>query len=228
MVEPTTGRVYYLFVPYSYRSDRPAPLIVTCHGTDPFDVAAYQIGEWKKLAENHGCILICPKMVATDGILGAGGIGRLLQDERLILSIFGQLHFLYNIDRKNVLLTSFSGGGFPVYFVGLRHPDVFSVVSARNCNFNRRAVEGWYPPEALDTPVKVYYGQKDPAAIRSQSAKAIRFLREAGFRTVAAEVIPGSGHQRRPEVAMKFFLEHWNGTPPPFRDVSAGGKKRAK
>jgi len=217
--EPITGGVYYLFVPYSYRPDKPAPLIVTCHGTDPFDVAARQIGEWKKLAENHGCILICPKLSSTDGIFGAGSISRLLRDERLIMSIIGQLHFLYNIDRKNVLMTGFSGGGFPVYFVGLRHPDVFTAIAARNCNFNADSLAGWYPPEARATPVIVYYGQNDPGAIRSQSKKAIAYLRKAGFRTVETAVIPGAGHVRHPEVAMRFWLAHWRGLPPPFRDA---------
>jgi poly(3-hydroxybutyrate) depolymerase len=222
MVEPITGRVYYLFVPDTYTPDKPAPVIVSCHGTDPFDVAAYHVGEWKKLAENHGCILVCPKMVSTDGILGAGAVNPLLRDECLIMAVIGQLHYLYNIDRRNILITGFSGGGFPVYFVGLRHPDVFSAIAARNCNFNRRSVDGWYPPEARNTPIKVYYGQNDPGAIRAQSEAAIAYLHESGFTTVETEVIPGAGHERHPEVAMKFWLRHWNGVPPPYRDIYTG------
>ena len=219
MIEPNTGQYYYLFVPYTYRPDKPAPLIVSCHGTDPFDVAAYHVGEWKKLAENHGCILVCPKLTSTDGILGAGPIDKLLYDERVIMSIIGQLHYLYNIDRRNVLMTGFSGGGFPVYFVGLRHPDVFTAIAARNCNFNERSVDGWYPPEAKRIPIKVYYGQNDPAAIRIQSQQAVAYFRRQGFRVVETEVIPGAGHERHPEVAMKFWLKHWNGQAPPFRDI---------
>ncbi|MHC4717240.1 MAG: hypothetical protein ACYS5V_09740 [Planctomycetota bacterium] len=217
--EATTGRVYYLFVPDTYDPAEPAPVIVSCHGTDPFDVAAHQVGEWKKLAEAHGCILVCPKMVSTDGIFGAGGAGRLLRDEQMILSIIGQLHYRYNIDRKNILLTGFSGGGFPVYFVGFRHPDVFTAVVPRNCNFNADSIDGWYPPEAKSIPIKVYYGQNDPAAIRTQSEEAIEYLRENRFRVVETEIIPGAGHERHPEVAMKFWLKHWNGAAPPYRDV---------
>ncbi len=213
MIESITGGLYYLFVPDTYRRDHPAPLIVSCHGTDPFDVAAYQVGEWKKLAEDYGCILVCPKLRSTDGIFGSGDIGQLLRDERLIMTILGQLHYLYNIDRRNVLMTGFSGGGFPVYFVGLRHPDVFTVVAARNANFSRHALEGWYPPEALGTPLIVYYGQNDPGAIRTQSDEAVAYLRGAGF-SVETAVLGGSGHERHPEVAMRFWLKHWNGTPP--------------
>ncbi len=209
MIEPISGRLYYLYVPSGYRRGIPAPLIVSCHGTDPFDVAAHQVGEWKMLAERHGCILVCPKLTSSDGIFGSGAIGQLLRDEQLIMTIIGQMHYLYDIDRRNVLMTGFSGGGFPAYFVGLRHPDVFTTVVARNCNFNYRSVQGWYPPEALKTPVMVYYAQNDPAAIQIQSEAAIDFLRAEGF-TVKSAVVPRGGHERTPEVAMRFWLDNWN------------------
>ena len=131
-----------------------------------------------------------------------------------------QLQYVYNIDRSNVLMTGFSGGGFPVYFLGLRHPDIFTCVVARNANFNRSSIQGWYPPEALRQPIMVYYGQNDPGAIQSQSEAAITFLSSSGFRVKTA-VIPGVGHDRHPEVAMNFWLSHWHGTPPIRRPVLA-------
>ncbi len=215
-VEPITGRSYYLMIPHTYRRGTPAPVIVTCHGTDPFDTAGLHAREWQRLAERHNCILVCPKLTSTDGILGSGPTGPLLNDEKLIIAILGHLHRLYDIDRRNILITGFSGGGFPTYFVGLRHPDIFSVVVARNCNFSRRALEGWYPPEAAGTPVMVYWGENDFAAIRGQSGSAARYLRSKGFKPATA-VLPRIGHERAPEVAMKFFLANFHGPPPPFR-----------
>lgn len=223
--EATTGRQYYLFVPDTYDPAKPTPLVISCHGTAPFDVAAHHVREWKKLAEAHGCILVCPKMVSTDGILGVGSVNKLLRDEQMILSIIGQLHYRYNIDRKNVLITGFSGGGFPVYFVGLRHPDIFAAIVPRNCNFNANAIDGWYPSEAKDIPIKVYYGSYDPGAIRGQSKRAIKYLRANRFRMLETEVIRGAGHERHPEVAMKFWLRHWNGVAPEYRDIYVKSKK---
>jgi predicted esterase len=72
------------------------------------------------------------------------------------------------------------------------------VVVARNCNFSERNLEGWYPPEAIKTAIMVYYGENDPATIRSQSENAIRYLRSKGFQVETAE-IPGVGHERHPE-----------------------------
>jgi len=205
--EPSTGRAFYIYVPSTYQHDRPAPLIITCHGTPPYDVADHHIREWKMLGEKNGCIVVAPTLIATDGILGDGPIVGMLNNEKFILSIISLLGYRYNIDRANIMITGFSGGGFPTYWVGLRHPDVFSCVVARNCNFSEHNLDGWYPPDAVKTAVYVYWGANDPAAIKSQSDNAIRYLQAKGF-SVTSEEIPGAGHERHPEVAMTFFLRH--------------------
>jgi len=211
--DPTTGRAYYLYVPSTYRHDRPAPLIVTCHGTPPYDVAEYHIREWKMQAELNGCIVVAPTLIATDGLLGDGPLVGMLADERYILSIISNLSYRYNIDRANIMITGFSGGGFPTYWVGLRHPEIFSVITARSANFNQPNLEGWFNGEATATPVMVYYGENDPGSIRSQSEAAVAYLRSRGF-TVTSRAIPGLGHERRPEIAMDFFRKHWRPAQP--------------
>lgn len=203
-VDPVTGRGYYIYLPTSYRHDRPSPLIVSCHGSPPFDVSRHHIQELKMLGEQNGCIVVAPDLIATDGVLGDGPIVGMLEDERRILSLISVLGYRYNIDRANIMITGFSGGGFPAYWVGFRNPDVFSVVAARNCNFSRSNLEGWYPPEARKVRTIIYYGQNDPGAISTQSKRGIQYLRSQGF-TVATATIPGSGHERKPEVAMQFF-----------------------
>ncbi len=207
-IDATTGRGYWIYIPSTYRHDRPAPLIITCHGTPPYDVSSMHIREWKWLAEQNGCIVVAPELQATDGILGDGPLVGMMADEKTVLSLIGQLGYRYNIDRANIMITGFSGGGFPSYWVGLRHPDIFSVVVARNCNFSEGNLDGWYPPEAASMPVMVYYGENDPAAIQTQSRNAIKYLKSKGF-DVETTVIPGAGHERHPEVAMEYFRRHW-------------------
>jgi poly(3-hydroxybutyrate) depolymerase len=207
--DPATGRGFWLYVPSTYRPERPAPLIISCHGTPPYDVSRHHILELKWYAEQNGCILVAPDLIATDGIFGDGPTVGMLSDERYILSIISMLGYRYNIDRANVMLTGFSGGGFPAYWVGLRHPDVFTVIVIRNGNFSQSNVDNWWCPDALRSPVKIYYGQNDPPTIRSQSENGIQYLRSRGF-SVETEIIPGVGHERHPEVAMDFFRRHMN------------------
>ena len=205
--DPATGRAYCIYVPSTYRHQKAAPLIISCHGTPPYDVADHHIREWKWYGEQSGCIVVAPTLVATDGLLGDGPIIGMLQCERFIMSIVSLLGYQYNIDRANIMITGFSGGGFPTYWVGLRHPDVFSTVVARNCNFSKHNLDGWYPPEAVKSSVMVYYGSNDPGTIQAQSKAAVAYLRSKGF-SVATKVIDGAGHERHPEVAMEFFLRN--------------------
>lgn len=183
------------------------PLIVSCHGSPPFDVANHHVREWKWLAETYGCIAVAPTLVGTDGIFGDGPISAMLTNEHVILSVISTLGYRYNIDRANVMITGFSGGGFPTYWVGLRHPDVFTVVAARNCNFNKRNLDGWFSPDGLKRPVIVYWGENEPGPIVMQSQDAVSYLRSRGY-VVATAIVPGSGHDRHPEVAMRFFLSN--------------------
>lgn len=221
-VHPGTGDRYWLYVPSTYRPDRPAPLIVSCHGTPPYDVSAHHIREWKDLGERHGCIILAPELQATDGILGDGPIVGMLECERRILSLISLLGYRFNIDRANIMITGFSGGGFPTYWVGLRHPEVFSVVVARNCNFSQGNLSGWMTPEARKCAIKIYYGSNDPLPIIVQSRMGIEYLREQGF-SVESEVLSGKGHQRQPEVAMDFFLRNLR-PPRPSAPVRAPGQ----
>lgn len=206
-VNPANGRGYWLYVPSSYRHDRPMPLIISCHGSPPFDVANDHIREWKMLCEENGCIVVAPDLIATDGILGDGPIVGMVADERYILSLLSTLGYRYNIDKANVMITGFSGGGFPTYWVGLRNPEVFSVIAGRNCNFSPDNLDGWYTPQAKDALVLIYYGENDPGTIAIQSRIGINYLKSRGF-NVSTATVPGKGHERHPEVAMRFFREH--------------------
>jgi len=213
--EPITGRTYKLYVSSRYNRSRPAPVIISLHGTAPWDTADRQAMEWKKIAEDQGAILVCPTLLSSGGMFPPGDTQLhklLLQDELFLLTILGQLHFKFNIDRRNIFLTSWSGGGFPLWFIGLRHPDIFSAICARQSNFRRSTVDGWYPDAARQMPVLIFYGSSDLAPIVNQSKNAYGYLTEKGFQSVTITTTPG-GHVRHPEIAIEFFLRHWQRGP---------------
>ena len=215
-MDPVSKRAYWIYVPSTYSHSRPHPLIVTCHGTPPYDVANHHIREFKMLGEEHGCIVVAPELIATDGLIGDGPIVGMLDDERFVLSLVSLLGYRYNLDRANVMITGFSGGGFPAYWVGLRHPDVFSALVARSCNFSEHNLDGWFPPEAVSINVMIYHTENDPGTITSQSQRAIKYLQSKGF-NLETRVIPNIGHERRPDVAMEFFRENWRRPIPTFK-----------
>ena len=217
--DPGTNQEFWLYVPSTYRHNKCMPVIISCHGTPPYDIADHHIREWKSLGEKHGCIIIAPRMNATDGILGDGPIVGMKANERAILSILSLLGYRYNIDRANIMITGFSGGGFPTYWVGMRRWDVFSAIVARNCNFSKSNLDTWFSRENLPSQqppsIMIYYGEHDPGTIIAQSKKAITYFREIKLLT-ETKIIPGAGHERRPEVAMEFFQKNLRKSRPSF------------
>ncbi len=77
--DPRTGRTFYLYVPSTYSYTKAMPVIVSCHGTPPFDVHSHHIDEWKALGEKYGCIILSPALIGTDGILGDGPVSSMMQ-----------------------------------------------------------------------------------------------------------------------------------------------------
>ena len=224
--EPITGRAYKLYISSKYNRNQPAPVIISLHGTAPWDTADRQVREWKSIAEDCGAILICPTLRSSDGIFPAGDGGLLnllLQDERLVMTILGELHYKFNIDRRNIFLTSWSGGGYPLWFIGLRHPDIFTAICSRQSTFRRGALDGWYPEGARLMPVLIFHGTADVARVVHQSREAYDYLVSQGFRDVRIMSVRG-GHARHPEVALKFFRQHWRRGPyrPGMRRASVG------
>ena len=86
-VDRATGRTYWIYVPTTYHKSSPSPLIITCHGSPPYDVANMHIREWKMLGEKNNCIVVAPVLTATDGIIGDGPTSGMLADERYIMSL---------------------------------------------------------------------------------------------------------------------------------------------
>ncbi len=213
--DPVTRRAYRLYVSSKYDRMKPAPMIISLHGTRPWDTAARQLKEWKKIAEDQGAILVCPELRGSDGIFPAGDANMtelLLRDERFVLTVIGQLHYKYNIDRRNIFLTSWSGGGYPLWFIALRHPDMFAAACARQSMFRASAVDGWYPDAAKRMPILIFYGTLDLPPVVSQSKLAHEYLQANGFQNARIITTKG-GHSRHPDVAMQFFLRHWRTGP---------------
>ena len=71
----------------------------------------------------------------------------------------------YNVDRKTVLLTGFSAGGFPMFYTGLRHPELFGMLVAMSCNSSDELFDAIpLTPEArrlqvIHMPVVAFWGR---------------------------------------------------------------------
>jgi len=199
---------YWLYVPSYYDPQRTWPLVVTLHGTNPWDSSVLQIMEWKALAEEKGFLVVAPDLRSTQGILPV--IHSLWEkdlaaDDRAILAVLAELRSKYNIDPQAVLLTGFSAGGYPLYYTGLRHPERFGMLIARACNSSMDIFEGAPILDAAkDMPIIIYWGRDDAKPIRDQSWQAYRWLRQHSYLRTERHIIRG-GHIRHPELAWRYW-----------------------
>ena len=218
LTEPITKNDYLLYVPSYYSDDRDWPMVVTLHGTNPYDGQTRQILEWKDTAERYGLIVVAPKLESTQGYVPVipsvwyVDHDRLARDEKAILAVMEDVKRRYRIAQRPpgadgmpgkdlVLLTGFSSGGFPLFYTGLRNPYLFDMLIARDVNCTTDMLESIaITDEARKLPIVIFWGKDDLAAIRDQSWATFRFLREHKFWGAERKTIEG-GHLRRPDVA---------------------------
>lgn len=202
-----TRAKYYLYVPSPYQPNRTWPLVILCHGTNPYDTAWYEIKEWAAFAERNGIIVAAPELDGVRGDIPPSAERQLVlqrADERTILGCVSAIRAAYQIADERIFMTGWSAGGYAVLHTGLRHPDVFRALAVRQGNFDADFMAD--VPGRLDPwqPVYIYYGTLD--FVKEQTRAAIEWLRDKGM-YVQDEGVPGS-HRRLPaSMAWDFFRD---------------------
>jgi len=204
-----TDAKYYLYVPERYSDRRRWPLVVLCHGTNPWDTAWSQMREWAGFAEEKGIIVVAPHLVGVRGDFPPSPEEQLKfqrEDERTILGVVSAIKAGHRIADEAVFLCGWSAGGYAVLYTGLRNPDVFRALAVRQSNFDAAYMSE--TEHALDRyqPIFMSYGMAD--LVRKQSEAAIAWLRERGMCIEEHQTL---GAHRRIDVS---------GTWDRFRDVS--------
>ena len=205
-----TDRPYYLYVPSTYNPKLAYPVVITLHGTFPWDTSVMQIMEWKALAEKEQCIVVAPALNSAEGILPVAWSLRkktLDSDDTHILAVLDELATTHTIDPSRVMLSGFSAGGYAMYYTGLRHPERFSMLVARACNTDEKIFTTLTPTAAMQKlPIVIMVGKYD-SVLQKHSWIAFRWLRTHGWtKELAKRKEYEGGHLRRPEDA----YEWWN------------------
>jgi poly(3-hydroxybutyrate) depolymerase len=214
VVEATTGTPYWIYVPSTYSEERDWPLVITLHGTNPWDTYTAQILEWKALAEEKGFIVVAPNLASSQGIFPhvsrPSWYQDLEKDERNILAILDEVKGKYRIERdpNAVMLSGFSAGGYAMFHTGLKNPSRFGMLIARACNTDVQMMEELIPitDAAKRMPISIYWG-KDEEVLTKQGYAVFEYLRRHGYKQAKMQEVAG-GHLRRPELAYKQWLAH--------------------
>lgn len=209
LTEPQTGYRYYMYVPSWHNNESKWPVVVTCHGTEPFDTSWQQIMEWRALGEAYGLLVISPELRGTNSIRTLSApdqIRRQHEDERAILNMVQKAIVSLNGDPNRVYMVGWSGGGYAVYHTGLRNPKVFRGLAIRMGNFDEQFVADVPPRIDPYQPVFVLLASEDIPGINAQVRAGFRWMRDQGMKRVTLREIPGI-HQRKPKVAFTLLRD---------------------
>lgn len=193
---------YELYVPRSYRADRPTPLIVALHGlgSTPAQVIRYQ--GLTALAEERGYIVVAPMGYNTRGWYGSMGPGRpggpLARasdpdnlgelSERDVLNVLALVRRELSVDSSRVFLFGHSMGGGGALHLAMTHPQLWAGVAPV-------APAIYSSPDGLRTmqhvPVIVIHGDQDRLVNVGISRRWTGMMEQLGMRHRYIEIAGG-------------------------------------
>jgi pimeloyl-ACP methyl ester carboxylesterase len=194
--------------PETARHGRRWPLVVTFHGMKPFDGAYSQAREWQGEADRFGFIVVAPRLRAPDSM--AQFPVRTIRpdfesDEEATLAILDHVFETTQADRRNVLATSWSSGGYLAHYMLNRHPERFTCLGVRQSNFSESILDAGIAARSCAHPILIVNTENDLAVCKRESTAAVDWYKKQGYRNVAWFRVKGLGHERTPEFAADFF-----------------------
>jgi polyhydroxybutyrate depolymerase len=155
-------RRFLLYVPKSYDSSRPTPLVITIHGFAQWPAHQAEISRWNKLADEQGFIVVYPagtQFPMRWNSYGRPGTPSSEQEVQFISNLIDHLQKKYNIDPHRVYANGLSNGAGMAVLLSCRLSDRIAAIGG---------VAGAYgmPWSACQTPRRVpmmiFHGTADP------------------------------------------------------------------
>jgi polyhydroxybutyrate depolymerase len=126
-------REYLLYVPKSYDSTTPTPLVISMHGGAGWPAMQRDVSKWNRLAEHNEFIVVYPAGVRL------GGTGPrawrlmdrptdLTKDVRFISDLIDELEKAYNIDPARIYANGLSNGGGMAFVLSCTLSDQIAAV----------------------------------------------------------------------------------------------------
>ncbi len=152
-------REYLLYVPKTYDSTKPTPLVISMHGGAGWPAMQKETSRWNTLADSQGFIVVYPSGISGRGPrawhMNPSGLAR---DVRFISDLIDTLKAGYNIDGARVYANGLSNGGGMAFVLSCTLSDriaaVGMVASAQLLPF------GWCTDQRA-VPMIAFHGTAD-------------------------------------------------------------------
>lgn len=156
-------RQHILYIPESYDGEQAVPLVLNFHGYTSNAREQMSYGDFRKLADEHGFIIVHPQGSRFQGSthfnVGGWTIGSTTDDVDYSRALIESLESDYNIDDKRIYSTGMSNGGYMSFLLACQLSDKIAAVAS---------VTGAMTPETFNackpshpTPVLQIHGTND-------------------------------------------------------------------
>jgi len=188
---------YRLYIPSTYKAERPYPLVIALHGNggtentffDGFD------RQLPMLAEQRGYIVAAPLGYRIDGGYGYNNGSRAAEEarklqlsEKDVMNVLALLKQHYRIDDARIYLTGHSMGGSGTWYLGPRSSQIWAALAPFAGGVTIAAA-----PQIKDLPQFVVHGDADATAPVQRSRDVVAELKRLGAEHRYVEV-PGGTH----------------------------------
>jgi predicted esterase len=188
------GAKYVLHVPAGYESEKTYPLVVFLHGSQVYGtdgrrqlatgLPSYMRKDPEYLKQHDAALrqtfIVFPQSRARSFFLG--------DDAELVMAVVRDVQRHYRVDPRRIYLTGLSMGGYGVWNLAIRYPEVWAAI-APVCG-------GGEPAKATaikDIPCWVWHGDKDDRVPVQLARDMVAALKAAGGNPKYTE-LPGVGH----------------------------------
>src|SRR6266540_4613295 len=207
-----TVQPYRFYIPTNYDAKMKWPMVVALHGMGGDEnsfFTGYDNGAIRRVAEERGYIVVCPK--------GRGPYSMyLVAAERDVLDVVNEMKRDFSIDDDRVYLMGHSMGGYGSWSIAVNNPDLFAAIgpiAGGGTPFSRPKLKA-----ITHVPWIVVHGDNDPTVPVDESRKMVKAGKELGVEIKYIEVHGGNhgdvvvpafkdifdwfdAHKRRPKAA---------------------------
>ena len=214
---PGTGESipYAVFVPSSYDSSQPAPLIVSLHGLGRSHDWLMGYHGLLDQAEANGYIVVTPLGYIRRGWYGSRELDDMQDAQRSEQDVMNVLQLMrdeFSVDSNRIYLWGHSMGGAGTYHIAAKYPDLFAGLGVAAPAPEANAPMDNILNSIKHLPIFVLQGDEDEAVPVERTRTWVAKMAELGMQHVYVE-IPGADHSlliSQDAVNMQKFVDFFN------------------
>tara|TARA_B110000091_G_scaffold81602_1_gene89865 strand:+ start:1505 stop:2302 length:798 start_codon:yes stop_codon:yes gene_type:complete len=214
---PGTGESipYAVFVPSSYDSSQPAPLIVSLHGLGRTHDWLMGYHGLLDQAEASGYIVVTPLGYIRRGWYGSRELDDMQDAQRSEQDVMNVLQLMrdeFSVDSNRIYLWGHSMGGAGTYHIAAKYPDMFAGLGVAAPAPEADAPMNTILNNIKHLPIFVLQGDEDAAVPVERTRAWVAKMQELGMQHVYVE-IPGGDHSlliSQDAVNMQKFVDFFN------------------